>query len=123
MLNHIIIMGRLTAEPDLRKTPKGKSVTTFTVAVSRDYDMTQTDFIGCVAWEKTAEVVKNYFTKGEMICVSGRLESRQYEKDGQKRTVWEIVAERIYFGGGKRENTPKEATLTEMDDDDGDLPF
>jgi len=123
MLNHIIIMGRLTAEPDLRKTPTGKSVTTFTVAVNRDINYTEADFISCVAWEKTAEFVKDHFTKGEMICVSGRLKSRQYEKDGQKRTVWEIVAERIYFGGGKRENAPEEATLTELDGDDGDLPF
>lgn len=123
MLNHIIIMGRLTAEPELRKTQKGKSVTTFTVAVSRDINYTEADFISCVAWEKTAEFVKDHFTKGEMICVSGRLESRQYEKDGQKRTVWEIVAERIYFGGGKRENAPKEATLTELDGEDDDLPF
>ena len=108
MLNHIVIMGRLTRDPELRHTQSGIAVTSFTVAVDRDYQSRdggekQTDFINCVAWRSTGEFVSKYFTKGSMIVVSGRLQIRSYtDKDGNNRTAAEIVADNVYFGESKR---------------------
>lgn len=109
MLNHISIMGRLTRDPELRKTQSGTSVTSFTVAVDRDYsDQSgdrQTDFIDCVSWRAGADFVAKYFRKGSMIVVDGRLQSRKWEdRDGNKRTNWEIIADHTYFGEPKRED-------------------
>lgn len=107
MLNHIVIMGRLTRDPELRKTGSGISVAAFTVAVERDYkpdgDERETDFIDCVAWRQTGEFVSRYFTKGSMIVVSGRLQIRPWTADdGSKRRSTEIVANSVYFGESKR---------------------
>lgn len=132
MLNNITIMGRLTADPELRTTTSGKEVASFTVAVDRDFKQngeTVADFIRCQAWGKTAVFVGQYFAKGRMICVDGRLLSRNYEdKNGNKRTAWEVYADRVWFCGDKaqeRGQTAESATLT--DDDisvsDSDLPF
>ena len=108
MLNHIVIMGRLTRDPELRSTASGISVASFTVAVDRDFankesGEKQTDFINCVAWRSTGEFVNKYFSKGSMIVVSGRLQIRDYtDRDGNKRTAAEIVADNVYFGESKR---------------------
>ena len=110
MLNHITIMGRLTRDPELRTTQSGVSVTSFTVAVDRDFGgrdggERQTDFIDCVAWRQTGEFVSKYFHKGSMIVVSGRLQSRKWQdRDGNNRTSWEINADNVYFGESRRDS-------------------
>ena len=109
MLNHITIMGRLTRDPELRRTGSGIAVASFTVAVDRDFGSRdggerETDFIDCVAWRQTGEFVSKYFTKGSMIVVSGRLQIRSWtDKDGNKRRTAEVVADNCYFGDSKRE--------------------
>ena len=109
MLNHITIMGRLTRDPELRRTGSGVAVASFTVAVDRDFGgrdggEKETDFIDCVAWRQTGEFVSKYFTKGRMIVVSGRLQIRSWtDKDGNKRRTAEVVADNCYFGDSKRE--------------------
>lgn len=109
MLNVAAIMGRLTADPELRHTPSDVAVTTFTLAVDRSYAKSgterQTDFINVVAWRQTAEFVCRYFTKGQMMAVTGSIQTRNYEdKQGNKRTAFEIVASDISFTGSKRES-------------------
>ena len=110
MLNHIVIMGRLTRDPELRRTQSGVAVTTISVAVDRDYQSRdaqerQTDFIDVVAWRQTAEFVSKYFTKGRMIVVEGSLQSRKWtDKNGQNRVSWEVQANNVYFGDSKRDN-------------------
>ena len=109
MLNHIVIMGRLTRDPELRRTGSGIAVASFTVAVDRDFSgrdggERETDFIDCVAWRQTGEFVSKYFTKGRMIVVSGRLQIRSWtDKDGNKRRTAEVVADNCYFGDSKRD--------------------
>ena len=109
MLNHIVIMGRLTRDPELRRTGTGVAVASFTVAVDRDFGgreggEKETDFIDCVAWRQTGEFVSKYFTKGRMIVVSGRLQIRSWtDKDGNKRRTAEVVADNCYFGDSKRD--------------------
>ena len=109
MLNHITIMGRLTRDPELRRTGSGIAVASFTVAVDRDFGgidggEQETDFIDCVAWRQTGEFVSKYFTKGRMAVVSGRLQIRSWtDKDGNKRRTAEVVADNVYFGDSKRE--------------------
>ena len=110
MLNHVTIMGRLTRDPELRRTGSGVAVASFTVAVDRDFGgrdggEKETDFIDCVAWRQTGEFVSKYFTKGRMIVVSGRLQIRSWnDKDGNKRRTAEVVADNCYFGDSKRES-------------------
>ena len=109
MLNKIFIMGRLTRDPELRRTGSGIAVASFTVAVDRDFGgrdggEKETDFIDCVAWRQTGEFVSKYFTKGRMIVVSGRLQIRSWtDKDGNKRRTAEVVADNCYFGDSKRD--------------------
>lgn len=106
MLNHIVIMGRLTRDPELRRTGSGVAVASFTVAVDRDFAQNgqkETDFLDCVAWRQTGEFVSKYFTKGRMIVVSGRLQIKSWtDKDGNKRKSAEIVADNCYFGDSKQ---------------------
>ncbi len=108
MLNHIVIMGRLTRDPELRRTGTGVAVASFSVAVDRDFGgrdggERETDFIDCVAWRQTGEFVSKYFTKGSMIVVSGRLQIRSWtDKEGNKRRTAEVVADNVYFGESKR---------------------
>ena len=121
MLNHICIAGRFTKDPELRRTMSGKAVASFTLAVDRDGE--GCDFIPCVAWEKTAEHISNYFYKGKMALVSGRLQQRDYtDKEGRKRTAYEVVVGRIYFTDKKEESKPSVADFAVIDDDD-ELPF
>ena len=110
MLNHITIMGRLTRDPELRRTGSGIAVASFTLAVDRDFSPKdggerETDFIDCVAWRQTGEFVSKYFTKGRMAVVSGRLQIRSWnDKDGNKRRTAEVVADNVYFGDSKRDS-------------------
>ena len=110
MLNHIVIMGRLARDPELRRTGSGIAVTSFRLAVDRDFapkdgGERETDWIDCVAWRQTGEFVSKYFTKGRMAVVSGRLQIRNWtDKDGNKRSSAEVVAENVYFGDSKRDD-------------------
>ena len=109
MLNHIVIMGRLTRDPELRRTGTGVAVTSFSLAVDRDFGNREsgereTDFIDCVAWRQTGEFVSKYFAKGRMAVVSGRLQIRNWtDKDGNKRRTAQVVADNVYFGDSKRD--------------------
>lgn len=134
MLNRIIIMGRLTRDPELRRTQNGTAVASFSLACERDFKDEngdrEVDFIDCVAWRKTAELVSEYFTKGRMAAVSGRLQIRGWtDKDGNRRRTAEILVDNIYFGDSKpqAEGTVTEATgaepYSEIDEDDDQLPF
>ena len=110
MLNHIVIMGRLVRDPELRRTGSGVAVASFRVAVDRDFapkdgGERKADFIDCVAWRQTGEFISKYFAKGRMIVVDGRLEMRDWtDKDGNKRTSAEIVVANAYFGDSKRDS-------------------
>ena len=102
MLNRIVLMGRLCADPQLRQTQNGKPVANFTLAVDRDHNREETDFVDIVAWNGTAEFVNKYFVKGQMAVVTGRLQARKYEKDGANRTSYEVIADSVYFGDSKK---------------------
>ena len=110
MLNHITLMGRLVADPELRRTGSGVAVATFRIAVDRDFapkdgGERKADFITCVAWRQTGEFISKYFTKGRMIVVDGRLEMRDWtDRDGNKRTTAEVIVDNAYFGDSKRDN-------------------
>lgn len=112
MLNHITIMGRLARDPELRRTGSGIAVTSFTLAVDRDFapkdgGQRETDWVSCIAWRNTGEFVSRYFSKGRMAVVSGRLQVRNWtDKDGNKRRATEVVAENVCFGDSKRETPP-----------------
>lgn len=138
MLNHITIMGRMTRDPELRRTGSGVAVTSFTLAVDRDFSgkdggEKETDFIDCVAWRSTGEFVEKYFHKGSMAVVSGRLQIRGWtDKDGNKRRAAEVVADNVYFGESKNSSTGNNTfsyttTPTQdfavINDDDAQLPF
>ena len=131
MLNKAILMGRLTADPEMRSTPNGKKVCSFTLAVNRPGKDAGTDFIDIVAWEKTAEFVCKYFTKGQQMAVAGRIQTRSWEDNGgNKRKAVEVVAEEVHFaegkkdGQGKSKNTGSQPSgFAELPDDDSDLPF
>lgn len=148
MLNKCILMGRLVADPELRRTQTDLSVTSFTIAVERDFKdrasgEKQTDFIDCVAWRQTAEFISKWFTKGMLVAVSGRLQTRMWEdKQGQKRKSVEVQVDDAYFAEGKKDssNSPRQTQQTapapfdmggdfgdnefsELEMDDGELPF
>lgn len=132
MLNHIVLMGRLTHDPELRHTAPGTAVASFSLAVERDFQSKDTqeravDFVDVVAWRNAAEFVSRYFTKGRMAVVSGRLQIRNWtDKDGTKRRTAEVVADNVYFGDSKRDDSgaPKGVGYTDLGDAyDGDLPF
>ena len=137
-LNYSIIMGRLTKNPELRRTNSGKAVTSFTIACDNPGKDNGASFIECVAWDRTAEFIHQYFAKGSAIAVEGRLQSRQYEtKEGQKRTVLEVVVSQAHFCGKKEEPTEQQPSyvgfvkteaapqlnFSVLDDADGVLPF
>lgn len=109
MLNHVTLMGRLTRDPELRRTQTGTPVASFTLAVDRDFadkatGTRPTDFIDIVAWRNTAEFVSKYFSKGRMAVVEGRLQIRDWQdRDGNKRRSAEVVADNVYFGDSRRD--------------------
>ena len=130
MLNRIVVMGRCGKDPEIRMTQKGTAVASVTLAVDRDYSADQnkeTDWIDVVAFGKTAEFVEKYFSKGQMAVVSGRLQIRNWEdKEGNKRSSAEILADHVYFGEGKKdraETSEPQGGFSEITDDDSDLPF
>lgn len=149
MLNRVILMGRLTRDPELRRTQSGTAVTSFSLAVDRDFKSQggekETDFIDVVAWRSTAEFVSKYFTKGRMAVVEGRLQIRDWtDKEGQKRRSAEVIADNVYFGDSKRDGAadygapspysapaggksaaPSDghADFAEIGEEDGELPF
>ena len=135
MLNHIVLMGRLTRDPELRRTGSGVAVASFTLAVDRDYAAQgaerETDFIDIVAWRGTAEFVEKYFSKGRMIVVAGRLQIRNWQdKEGNKRRSAEILADHVYFGEAKRDKTTQgepqydpQGGFSEIEDTDTTLPW
>lgn len=131
MLNTIAIMGRLAADPILRRTQNGVAVASFTLACERDFAPQgadkETDFIDVCAWRYTAEFVEKYFSKGQMAVVTGRLQIRNWEdKEGNKRRSAEILADRVYFGEGKKdraETYEPQGGFSELTDDDPNLPF
>lgn len=130
-MNHIILMGRLTRDPELRHTQSQTAVTSFTLAVNRMKKDDPADFIDIVAWRNTAEFVSKYFTKGMMAAVAGRLQIRDWtDKDGNKRRSAEVIAENVYFTESKKNDNPPQlqaqtsgSDFAELEDDDGDLPF
>ena len=148
MINVVVLMGRLTADPELKQTANGASVTSFSIAVDRNFankqtGERQTDFINIVAWRQTAEFICKYFRKGSMIAIEGSLQSRGYEdKEGKKRTVYEVLANNVSFTGSKSETGTqgREAAVFDVpatafssgsdgdfeivsEQDDDDLPF
>ena len=133
MLNRIILMGRLTRDPELRHTQTGTPVASFTLAVDRDFKDRQTgekatDFIDIVAWRQTAEFVSRFFTKGRMAVVEGRLQIRDWkDREGNNRRSAEVIADNVYFGDSKRDGgdtaqSEPQGGFSEIEDD-GDLPF
>ena len=128
MINTAIIMGRLTADPELRKTNTGVSVTNFTVAVDRRFQekdgKRQTDFINVVAWRQSAEFVEKFFQKGSMIAVRGSIQTRRYEdNNGNKRTAFEIIADEVSFCGSKNENPQRNEPQPTQHDDFEEIPI
>ena len=150
MLNKIILMGRLTRDPELRRTQSGTAVTSFSIACDRDFKSQsgekETDFIDVVAWRSTAEFVSKYFTKGRMAIVEGRLQIRDWtDNNGSKRRSAEVIADNIYFGDSKRDSAPSDygapppygapsgrgtpapmesrSDFAEIGEEDGELPF
>lgn len=129
MLNHIVLMGRMVRDPELRYTQSQKAVVSFTIACDRDYEVNgerKCDFIDCVAWGHTAEFISKHFPKGYPIIVSGNLQVRDWmDKDGNKRRNAEVVADTIYFGENKKtaQSEEKNAQYSAMTDADGELPF
>lgn len=132
MINKAIIMGRLTHEPELRQTGTGRSVCSFSIAVNNGYgENRKADFINCVAWNKTAEFVSRYFTKGKMIIVIGRITTRTWEdKNGKKCYAADVVADEVSFGESKGAASESEPSLSEAIDEgflsvepDDDMPF
>ncbi|MCI8812710.1 MAG: single-stranded DNA-binding protein [Oscillibacter sp.] len=150
MLNRIVLMGRLTRDPELRRTQSGTAVTSFSIACDRDFKSQsgekETDFIDIVAWRGTAEFVSKYFAKGRMAIVEGRLQIRDWtDNNGGKRRSAEVVADNIYFGDSKRDSAPGDygappaygapigrgapapmesrSDFAEIGEEDGELPF
>lgn len=132
MLNNVTLQGRLVADPELRHTQNGTPVVSFRLAVDRDYKSQTTgkreaDFFNCVAWRGAADFVTKYFPKGRMALVDGRLQMREYtDRDGNRRYTTEVVVGSIYFCDSKRDFAPPAPSSTEwseLEDDDGELPF
>lgn len=131
MLNKCFLLGRMTKDPEIRRTNGGAAVTSFTLAVDRDFKTNgekETDFIEVVAWRNTAEFVSKYFSKGRMAIVEGRLQIRDWtDKNGNKRRTAEVVSDNVYFGDSKKENKQepeyKQADFAEISEEDGKLPF
>ena len=126
-MNKILLQGRLTKDPEIRLTSKNDKVARFTIAVDRDFNREETDFINCVAFKATAAFIESYFSKGDMILVAGRLQMQQYTaKDGSNRTAAEVLTDNVWFCGGKvkAKDAATEAQLAPVEDDGtSELPF
>ncbi len=131
MLNKIILMGRLTRDPELRQTQSGTKVASFALAVDRDFagqdGKRETDFIDCVAWRGTGEFAAKYFTRGQMAAVEGRLQVRGWaDKDGNMRRSCEVIVDSLYFAGSKRQSEAQAEpgdSREAPEDKEGELPF
>lgn len=132
MINKVILMGRLTRDPEMRHTNSGTPVTTFSIAIDNGYgDNKRTDFVNCVAWNKTAEFVTKYFTKGKMIVIAdGRISTRSWEtQDGKRAYATEVIANEVSFGETKSSQQTvtqppmQDDDFTPLDEEDDDLPF
>ena len=124
-MNKIFLQGRLTKDPEIRLTSKNDKVARFTIAVDRDFNREETDFINCVAFKATAAFIERYFTKGDMILVAGRLHMNQYTaKDGSNRTAAEVMTDNVWFCGGKvkTKDAANDVQLAPVEDDEA-LPF
>lgn len=142
-LNHIVLMGRMARDPELKQTQSGVSVCNFTIAVDRDYkngDEKVTDWVDCVVWRGGADFVSKYMKKGRMVVVSGSLQSRKWQdKEGNNRTSWEVQAQNVYFADSKKDGDSSGSAggsggsatapdidannFTELPEDESDLPF
>lgn len=132
-MNKIILMGRLTANPEMKQTPTGTAVAAFTIAVNRRFakdGQQQADFIRCTAWRQQAEFICKYFEKGSMICVVGNIQTRSWDgQDGKKQFATDIVVEEVYFAGGKKDSTNQSEAMVngfesfQSDFSDDDLPW
>lgn len=134
MLNHIAIMGRLTVDPELKTTPNGVYVTSFTIAVERPYRSgsgeAATDFISVVAWRTTAEHICRYFKKGKLIVLEGSLQARKYkDREGKNRTAYEVIANTVHFAGDREKSTAQSSSTINADEfimvpeNDDEFPF
>lgn len=135
MFNLVVLTGRLTADPELKTTPNGVSVTSFSIAVQRKQKNPngeyETDFINIVAWRQTAEFITKHFTKGSLIGIEGSIQTRKYkDKDDRMRTVFEVVANNVQFVGAKEKSEENKDVLNdfsehleELNETDDDLPF
>lgn len=132
MLNNVVLQGRIGNDVELRTTPNGKNVVVINLAVKRNYGSDITDWISVVSWEKTAIFISKYFEKGDMVIVNGTLQTRKYTtQDGQNRTVFEVVANNVYFGGDKQKTATNENNndnnggfdYMDINVDERDLPF
>ena len=129
MLNKVILMGRLTAAPEVKRTQSGVAVCSFTLAADRDYTEKDgkrgTDFIDCVAWRSTAEFLARNFDKGDLLAIAGAIQTRMWEdKQGQKRKAVEVIAAEVHFCGARARDKEKGGEeFTDLPDDDDDLPF
>lgn len=137
MINNVVLMGRLTADPELKNTATGVEVCSFCIAVDRKYQSKdsekQTDFINMVAWRQTAAFITKYFRKGQMIAIEGSIQTRSYEdKEGKKRTVFEVLADNVSFCGSKSESSADKSVSyaevaaqanIDVDANEDDLPF
>lgn len=142
-MNSVVLIGRLTQDPELKYTQSGKAFCNFTLAVTREFKKDEADFIRCVAWEKTGEIIAQYLRKGNLFAVNGRLTIRKYEQDGQHKSITEVIVSSFQFLGSKNENSsystnttssnssknsesPKEKTFEDADnvfEDDDEFPF
>lgn len=124
MLNKVILMGRLTRDPELRSTPQGVSTCSFSIAVDRNFvrqgEERKADFINCVAWRQTAEFIPRYFKKGNMVAIEGSIQTRSWDDDGKNRYVTEVIVSQVYFAESK--NSAAMSEILPMGQDD-DLPF
>lgn len=129
-MNNVQLLGRTTNAIELKTTQSGKAVANFTLAVNRKYDKEKTDFINCIAWNKTAEIMASYVLKGQLIAIDGEIQTRTYEdKNGNKRTATEVIVSNFYFAESKKEKPDPNVNFTEVDTSDfeeisnQDLPF
>lgn len=127
-MNYVVLMGRLTKDPEIKKTSSGKSYCRFSIAVKREFSKDAVDFINCIAWDKKAETIVNYFSKGHRILIQGRINTGSYEVNNEKRTSFDIVVDKIDFiesaqNSGKVSENIIEPEFDDIEEDDIEFPF